>query len=89
MKVKDNGTYRYQPCLWDIVDPTTPLTENALVQVVKLEGCPPPNTMGHAHVADADGRVLGLVSTSSLRELTAQQKAAANRAKGKRTAVDL
>src|ERR1700694_933858 len=83
MKVRSNGTYLYQPCLWDLVDPKTPLTANALVTVVKLDGCPPPNTMGHAHIADMQGQFLGLVSTTSLHELTAQQKAASNRAKRK------
>ena len=57
------GLDRYSPAHRGIKD-------GAIVTVVRLPGCPPPNTMGHAHVNGADGRFMGLVQTASLTPLT-------------------
>ncbi len=68
MKVRTGATYVFNPVGYDLF-----LTQHYdakpgdLVKVVKLPGAPPPNTMGHAHVADAKtGAFLGLVTTASL-----------------------
>ena len=65
MKVKANCFYKYEPVMWDVLDPKTNLDPGDVVQVKKLFGCPPPNTMGHAHVY-FDGRFAGLVHVNSL-----------------------
>lgn len=60
--------YRYDPVPIDQFDPrVTYVQEDDIVRVVKMPGCPPPNTMGHAHVATPDGKFLGLVHVNSLR----------------------
>ena len=38
---------------------------HAMVKVVALHGCPPPNTMGCCHV-ELDGKFAGMVLTASL-----------------------
>lgn len=69
MKVRANNWYTYQPALIDQWDPCTTLKTGERVQVRKMHGCPPPNTMGHAHVFDSAGKFRGLVSTHSLVKL--------------------
>lgn len=66
MKVRANGVYVYDPCLLDACDGRTNLKKGDLVQVVALRGCPPPNTMNHAHVNGPDGEFAGLVCCGSL-----------------------
>ena len=67
MKVRANSKYVYNAAGYDRVDPkATGLTNGDVVTVVKLIGCPPPNTMGHAHVNGPDGKFAGLVDTLSL-----------------------
>ena len=66
MKVKTNQFYEYQPVPMDYLDPKTNLNPGDIVQVKKLPGCPPPNTMGHAHVY-FKGRFAGLVHVNSLK----------------------
>ena len=65
MRVRTNGWYVYRPAGWDVFDARTSLKAGDRVQVKKLPGCPPPNTMGHAHVY-FDGKFVGLVATASL-----------------------
>lgn len=46
------------------------LTKGAIVRVKNLHGCPPCNTMGHAHVVDPDtDKFIGLVCAGSLRPM--------------------
>lgn len=64
-KVRTGSTYYYDPVMMDIFDPKTSLEKGDKVTVVRLRGCPPPNTMGHCHVAK-DGNFVGLVHCNSL-----------------------
>lgn len=66
MKVRKNGIYQYNPCMWDILDPKTPLQGGESVRVIHPWGCPKPNTMNHAHIESLDGKFLGLVHCNSL-----------------------
>ena len=67
MKVKNRCIYVFNPVGWDIFDPKTDLRPGELVRVIHPHGCPPPNTMGCAHVERlASGEFVGLVSTASL-----------------------
>ena len=68
MKVRTNGIYTYtkENSLWEVTDAKHDLTTGERVRVVKCNGCPPPNTMGHAHVERLDGRFVGLVHTAAL-----------------------
>ena len=68
MKVRAKSFYRFDPCLIDICDGRTDLKKGDIVQVVNLHGCPPCNTMRHAHVYK-DGQFAGLVATGSLHSL--------------------
>lgn len=70
MKVRANSWYTYRPCLLDVADGRTALKPGDRVQVRNLPGCPPCNTMRHAHVYDASGQFAGLVCTASLHERT-------------------
>ena len=66
-KVRTGATYRFLPVGMDIYSPAhTGLERGTLVRVVKLHGCPPPNTMGHAHVETLAGEFAGLVLCNSL-----------------------
>ena len=65
MKVKANSFYKYDPVGLDRWDSRTNLESGDIVQVKKIPGCPPPNTMGHCHVY-FDGKFAGLVLTNSL-----------------------
>jgi len=67
MKVRTGGIYTFDPVGWDRFDPKTDLKPGERVKVLRLPGCPPPNTMGHCHVArKSTGKFAGLVSTASL-----------------------
>jgi hypothetical protein len=66
MRVKAGQVYVYQPALLDMVEPRTALRPGEAVRVVRCRGCPPPNTMGHAHVETLSGIFAGLVQTASL-----------------------
>jgi len=70
-KVKAGRSYRFDPCLWDTMDPPVGVRQGNLrkgdiVTVVNLPGCPKANTMGHCHIKSQEGEFLGLVSTGSL-----------------------
>jgi len=69
MKVRKGGTYIYDPVPIDRINALTNLKANDRVVVIHPAGCPPPNTMGHCHVArhdDPDRRLVGLVHCNSL-----------------------
>lgn len=66
-KVVTNRVYIYHANMLDRVDGRTSLKDGDKVRVVRMHGCPPPNTMGHAHVADPmTGEFIGLVHCNSL-----------------------
>ena len=67
MRVRANSEYIFYPCGWDRIHPATriKLVPGDRVRVVNLHGCPPANTMQHAHV-EVNGQLAGLVHTSSL-----------------------
>jgi hypothetical protein len=51
----------------DMIEGRTNLTSGTKVRVKNLRGCPPCNTLGHAHVVHPEtGQFLGLVCTASL-----------------------
>jgi hypothetical protein len=65
-RVRMGARYTYRPALIDLIDPKTTLVPGEPVRVIRPHGCPPPNTMGHCHVADMSGKFRGLVLTNSL-----------------------
>jgi hypothetical protein len=65
-RVRAGATYRFEPVGMDVYRPAAAAATGQLVRVVKLHGCPPPNTMGHAHIESLEGKFLGLVLTNSL-----------------------
>ena len=70
-RVRAGTTYRFDPVGIDRYDPPHGVKEGRLgkgdlVKVIKLHGCPPPNSMGMAHI-EKDGKFAGLVCTNSLR----------------------
>lgn len=66
MKVKAGTEYIYHPNLLDRIDGRTNLRSGDRVRVVNLQGAPKCNTMGHAHVEDLAGALIGLVHVNSL-----------------------
>jgi hypothetical protein len=73
-RVRAGTTYRFDPVLIDRTDPPWGVKDGRLgkgdlVKVVKLPGCPPPNSMGMAHI-EVDGKFAGLVCTNSLQPVT-------------------
>jgi hypothetical protein len=68
-RVRVGSEYTYQPAgLLDRCSPASTAQAGQRVRVVNLRGCPPANTMGHCHIEDLDGNLLGLVSTHSLQK---------------------
>lgn len=71
-RVRTGACYVYDPVMWDQIDPPVGVTQRLLskgdlVRVVRLNGCPPPNCMGHTYIANPDtNEFLGLVHTNSL-----------------------
>lgn len=72
MRVRTGSIYRFAPRGYDVLMPEHYTAQaGQRVRVVQLPGAPPPNTMQHAHIADATtGEFLGLVSTASLEPIT-------------------
>lgn len=67
MKVRANAVYGNRPSMIDLIDGRTNLTAGMNVRVRNLRGCPPCNTMGHAHVVYPEtGVFIGLVCTAIL-----------------------
>lgn len=69
MKVRKGQRVRYNPALLDMIDARTNLKKGDIVRVCHPHGCPPPNTMGHAHVESLEGKFIGLVQTASLEKV--------------------
>jgi hypothetical protein len=69
-KVKTGRWYTFQPVGMDLYDSCASVAPGSRVQVKRLPGCPPPNTIGHCHIVDAAGRFAGLVLTNSLQPIT-------------------
>ncbi len=68
MRVKTNALYRFKRHGWDMWDRKNApdISDGTIVRVIRCHGCPPPNTMGHCHIATLEGEFIGLVSTASL-----------------------
>jgi hypothetical protein len=67
MRVRNNAVYVYHANLLDRCDARTDLKSGDQVRVKNLYGCPPCNTMGHAHVVNViTGEFIGLVHCNSL-----------------------
>jgi hypothetical protein len=63
----------------DIWDSRAQVPAGTVVRVIHMHGAPPPNTMGHAHIEDADtGKFAGLVLTNSLVPLGAGRNRRSN-----------
>lgn len=70
-RVRANAVYTFDPVPLDAIDPPHGVKAGILapgdsVRVVALRGCPPPNTMGMAHVQTMSGEFAGLVCCNSL-----------------------
>ena len=72
MNVRANTQYIYYPNLLDMIDGRTGLVPGSIVTVMNLPGCPPANTMQHAHVY-YNGKFAGLVHVNSLHSLKDRQ----------------
>ena len=71
MKVRAGSSYIFYPNFLDRVDGrlNQRVIPGQIVTVVNLPGCPPANTMDHAHIK-LDGIFAGLVHTNSLYRLS-------------------
>lgn len=68
-KVRAGAIYTFRPVPMDIWDSRIYkgiVRDGDKVRVVNLPGCPPANTMGHAHIETLAGEFAGLVLTNSL-----------------------
>jgi len=65
-RVKVGRVYWYHPNMLDRCDGRTSLKSGDVVMVKNMTGCPPANTMGHAHVCTLTGEFIGLVHCNSL-----------------------
>jgi hypothetical protein len=67
MRVRAGSVYMFRPAGWDRTAPShLGLTDGQRLRVVNLRGCPPANTMKHAHEQDLAGQIMGMVCTASL-----------------------
>lgn len=64
-KVKVGKSYKYEPVMFDLLNPPFGAGPGDIVQVVNLPGCPKANTMGMCHI-NKDGEFAGMVCTNSL-----------------------
>jgi hypothetical protein len=67
-KVRVGSRYRYEPVLFDTLNPPFGVSKGDVVTVINLPGCPRANTMGMCYVAKG-GKFSGMVMTSSLVEV--------------------
>lgn len=72
MKVQVGTDYIYYPNMLDRCDSRTTLVAGDIVRVENFTGCPPANTMSHAHVT-LNHHMVGLVHTNSLHALADRQ----------------
>jgi hypothetical protein len=70
-RVRTGARYRFEPVWFDISNPPFGCVPGDIVTVIKLPGCPAPNTMGMCHVSLA-GQFAGMVCTNSLQPLRAR-----------------
>lgn len=73
MRVRNGRCYRYMPVGLDRFDPPYGvqagiLGPGDLVRVKTPYGCPPVNTMNHAHIETLEGHFAGLVCCNSLQK---------------------
>lgn len=68
-RVKTGKLYIYEPVGMDLWDSRALVEPGTKVMVIHAYGCPPPNTMGHCHIATLDDKFAGLVLTNSLKEV--------------------
>jgi len=68
MKVRLHAVYTFRPVALDrLLSQHHDAVDGQRVKVIQLPGAPRPNTIGHAHIADArTGAFLGMVATASL-----------------------
>jgi hypothetical protein len=67
MRVRVNSKYRFEPVLFDKLNPPAgSIKEGDTVRVVNLHGAPKANTMGMCYVNDLAGNFGGMVMTNSL-----------------------
>lgn len=69
-RVRAGIVYEFKPVGLDQFDSKTEAIPGQQVRVIKCPGCPPPNSMGHAHIESLTGEFLGLVCCNSLQPLT-------------------
>lgn len=67
MRVRVGGRYRFDPVLFDVLNPPAniPLEKGDIVTVINLPGAPKANTMGMCYVAK-NQLFAGMVMTNSL-----------------------
>ena len=67
MRVRVGGRYRFDPVLFDVLNPPAnlPLEKGDIVVVTNLPGAPKANTMGMCYVTKK-GVFAGMVMTNSL-----------------------
>ena len=70
-RVRVNTKYKYNPCMWDRIMPTSGVTAQPgdIVKVVNLPLAPKANTMGQCYIEDSRGNFAGMVSIHSLDKL--------------------
>lgn len=70
-RVRVNTKYRFNPCMWDKITPTSGLTAKIgdVVKVINLPNAPKANTMGQCYIEDMQGNFAGMVSVHSLDKL--------------------
>lgn len=66
MRVRVGSRYKFEPVLFDVLNPPFAAEPGDIVTVINLPGCPKANTMGMCHVADLAGNFAGMVCTNSL-----------------------
>lgn len=67
-RVRVNTKYKFNPCMWDVIRPTSGLRAKPgdIVKVINLPSAPKANTMGQCYIENAAGDFAGMVSIHSL-----------------------
>jgi hypothetical protein len=73
MRVRIGSRYRFEPVMFDTLNPPFDCQPGDIVTVVNLPGCPKANTMGMCHIA-RNGQFAGMVCCNSLIPLTRKDK---------------
>lgn len=74
MRKQVNSWYRYNPCMWDIVNPPVGeemglLKAGDRVKTINMHGCPRFGTMGQGYIQNEKGEFCGMVSLASLEKI--------------------